>query len=183
MRSAMSEAVSRSSQTDQSRVGQDYSRTPLHMCRITIHLNAMSVEKSAAEIRETFAFLDDWETRYEHIIDLGKALPDLTDADRQDLFKVRGCASQVWIVPDEAPDAATIRFRAQSDALIVSGLIALLTQLYNDQPAAEVLSFDAPGFFSEIGLNEALSAQRANGLRAMLERIQNMAEARLSGAG
>ena len=136
----------------------------------------MSVKTQAEDIRDTFAFLDDWEARYEHIIDLGKSLSGLSADDMQDVYKVPGCASQVWIVPeDDAND--TVKFRAGSDAILVSGLIALLSELFNDQPGEEILAFDAPAFFAEIGLDEALSAQRANGLRSMLGRIQNLARA------
>lgn len=138
----------------------------------------MSLQTQADEIRDTFAFLDDWEARYEHIIDLGKSLPTLTDEEMIDIYKVPGCASQVWIVPEDTNgEGGIVRFKAQSDAIIVSGLIALLSDIYNGQPRSEVLAFDAPAFFAEIGLNEALSSQRANGLRAMLGRIQALAEA------
>lgn len=138
----------------------------------------MSVQTQADELRDTFAFLDDWEARYEHIIDLGKALPPLSPEEMVDIYKVPGCASQVWIVPDDSkstPDA--VAFRAQSDAIIVSGLIAVLSELFNGQPKTEIVNFDADAFFKDIGLNEALSAQRANGLRAMLGRIYGMAGA------
>ena len=136
----------------------------------------MSVQTQADEIRDTFAFLDDWEARYEHIIDLGKSLPAMSADDMQDVYKVPGCASQVWIVPEESA-GSLVSFRAGSDAILVSGLIALLAELFNNQPGSEILEFDAPAFFSEIGLDEALSAQRANGLRSMLGRIQNLARA------
>lgn len=135
----------------------------------------MTVEQTADEIRDTFSFLDDWETRYEHIIDLGKFLPDMPDEDKTDLHKVRGCASQVWITPRPGPEKGHVYFQAQSDALIVSGLIALLTELFNGKRADDILAFDANAFFADIGLNEALSAQRANGLNAMLERIKGLA--------
>ena len=140
----------------------------------------MSVTDTANDIRDTFSFLDDWETRYEHIIDLGKGLPDLSEADKTEPFRVRGCASQVWIVPEPCETAGHICFRAQSDAILVSGLIAILTDLFYDQPADEILSFDAKAFFSEIGLDEALSAQRSNGLHSMVARIHELAEARQS---
>lgn len=139
----------------------------------------MTVQTEADDIRDTFAFLDDWEARYEHIIDLGKSLPPMDADTMTDTYKVPGCASQVWIVPDDVSEGETISFHAQSDAILVSGLIALLSQLFNGKQASEILSFDAPGFFAEIGLHEALSAQRANGLGAMLQRIQRMAQARL----
>lgn len=136
----------------------------------------MSVQAQADEIRDTFAFLDDWEARYEHIIDLGKSLPPLASEDMTDVYKVPGCASQVWIVPDDS-EGSEVKFRAQSDAILVSGLIALLSELFNGQDGADILSFDAPAFLDEIGLTDALSAQRANGLRSMLERIRNLARA------
>ena len=135
----------------------------------------MTIETIASEIRDEFAFLDDWEMRYAYIIDLGKALPDIDDAYKTDAFRVRGCASQVWFVPRETDDSVRLHFDAQSDALIVSGLIALLTRLFNDQPADDVLSFDTAAFLAEIGVKDALSAQRANGLSAMLTRIRQLA--------
>ena len=136
----------------------------------------MTLNEHAADIKDTFAFLDDWETRYEHIIDLGKSLAPLSEADKAEIYRVPGCASQVWIVPEDCPSEGLVCFRAQSDAILVSGLIALLHTLFNGQPARDILAFDAPAFFTEIGLNEALSAQRANGLRSMLGRIQGMAQ-------
>tara|TARA_B100000446_G_scaffold181734_1_gene199430 strand:- start:356 stop:775 length:420 start_codon:yes stop_codon:yes gene_type:complete len=135
----------------------------------------MTVTEQADDIRDTFAFLDDWETRYEHIIDLGKTLPPMEEADQNEANRVRGCASQVWIKPLDGDDPKSVYFQAQSDAILVSGLIALLTQLFHAQPAQDILDFDAPAFFSEIGLDEALSAQRANGLKSMLERIRLIA--------
>ena len=143
----------------------------------------MSVETQAEDIRDTFAFLDDWEARYEHIIDLGKALPPLDPEYMTDIYKVPGCASQVWIVPEESPTADdVVRFRSQSDAILVSGLIAVLSQLFNEQTSKDILAFDAQAFFRDIGLNDALSAQRANGLSAMLGRIYGLAEARSGNA-
>ena len=92
--------------------------------------------------------------------------------------KVRGCASQVWIVPDDGNgDGGLVRFRAQSDAILVSGLIAVVSDLFNGQPSDDILGFDAEAFFEEIGLKDALSAQRANGLRSMLQRIHQLASA------
>lgn len=138
----------------------------------------MSIEAEANDIRDTFDFLDDWEARYEHIIDLGKSLPELANDEKIDAYKVPGCTSQVWIVPDadaSAPDR--LKFKAQSDAILVSGLIAVLSQLFNNQLKSEIISFDADTFFAEIGLKEALSAQRANGLRSMLGRIYTLAGA------
>lgn len=129
------------------------------------------------EIAETFAFLDDWEDRYRYVIDLGKAMPELDDVFRVPATKVDGCASQVWIRPeiDGRGRDARFSFQGDSDAMIVRGLIAVLSALYNDLSVAEVLSVDAGAEFARLGLDEHLSAQRSNGLRAMIERIRNLA--------
>lgn len=134
----------------------------------------MTITERAAEIEDEFSFLDDWEDRYAHIIDLGKANPPLLPEERNEVTKVRGCASQVWIVltPD-ANDKLTVR--AESDAMIVSGLIALLIRLYSGAPRNEIRDFDADAFLTKIGVKGALSAQRSNGLASMLVRIQDTA--------
>jgi cysteine desulfuration protein SufE len=128
-----------------------------------------------AEIEDEFSFLDDWEERYRHVIDLGKALPPLDESERVDAAKVRGCASQVWLVSEiEAPNRL-IHFRGQSDAAIVQGLLAILLRLYSGRSAAEILALDAGQAFAVIGLSDALSPQRSNGLKAMALRIREVA--------
>jgi cysteine desulfuration protein SufE len=127
------------------------------------------------DLVETFEFLDDWEDRYRHVIDMGKAMPSLEDAFRVPATKVDGCASQVWLVPQVQGD--TFTFRGESDAMIVRGLIAVLLALYNDQPVSEVTKINAVAELERLGLNDHLSAQRSNGLRAMVERIQQTAAA------
>lgn len=127
------------------------------------------------EIVEDFEFLDEWEDRYRHVIDLGKAMAPLDDALRAPATKVDGCASQVWLHP-EIKDG-TFRFDGASDAMIVSGLIAVLQGLYNGLSLAEVGQVDAKAEMSRLGLDEHLSAQRSNGLRAMIERIHQVAAA------
>ena len=127
------------------------------------------------DLVDTFEFLDDWEDRYRHVIDMGKAMPSLEDALRVPATKVDGCASQVWLVPQIKDGVFT--FRGESDAMIVRGLIAVLLALYNQQPVADVLKIDAPAELARLGLNDHLSAQRSNGLRAMVERIQQTAAA------
>ena len=129
------------------------------------------------EIAETFEFLDDWEDRYRHVIELGKAMDPLEDAFRVPATKVDGCASQVWIVPkiDGQGADAIFRFRGDSDAMIVRGLIAILVALYSGLSVSEVLRVDAGGELARLGLNDHLSAQRSNGLRAMIERIRLLA--------
>lgn len=127
------------------------------------------------DIADTFEFLDDWEDRYRHVIELGKAMPELDEALKVPATKVQGCASQVWLVPQV--NDGVFRFDGDSDALIVRGLVAILQALYNDLPVAEVLKVDAHAEMARLGLNDHLSAQRSNGLRSMIERIRQVAAA------
>lgn len=126
------------------------------------------------EIAETFEFLDDWEDRYRHVIELGKAMPKLDPALQVPANKVDGCSSQVWIYPllDGTGPEAVFDFRGDSDALIVRGLIAVLHALYSGTAAREVIAVDAVAELGRLGLDEHLSAQRSNGLRAMIERLR-----------
>lgn len=125
------------------------------------------------DLVDTFEFLDDWEDRYRHVIDMGKAMDPLEDALRVSATKVDGCASQVWLVPKI--DDGLFTFRGESDAMIVRGLIAVLLALYNNQPVADVVKTDALAELGRLGLNDHLSAQRSNGLRAMVDRIRETA--------
>ncbi|MRU14121.1 SufE family protein [Roseovarius sp. A21] len=120
-----------------------------------------------------FEFLEDWEDRYRYVIDHGKAMEPLDDALKVPATKVEGCASQVWLHPKI--EGGVFSFEGDSDAMIVRGLISVLRALYNDLPVAEVPKVDAPGELSRLGLNDHLSAQRSNGLRAMIERIRMVA--------
>lgn len=138
----------------------------------------MSIETKAADIREEFSWLEDWEARYAHLIDLGKANPPLAPEERSEDTRVRGCASQVWMVTDVA--AGRLDVRAESDAIIVSGLIALLTRLYSGETAGDILKFDVKALLDEIGVTGALTAQRSNGLASMLTRIRTDAQAAVS---
>jgi cysteine desulfuration protein SufE len=138
----------------------------------------MSIETKAADIREEFSWLEDWEARYAHLIDLGKANPPLAPDERSEETRVRGCASQVWMVTDVA--AGRLDVRAESDAIIVSGLIALLTRLYSGEAAGDILKFDVKALLDEIGVTGALTAQRSNGLASMLTRIRTDAQAAVS---
>ena len=127
------------------------------------------------EIIENFALLEDWDDRYRYVIELGRTLPPLPEAAYTEANKVRGCASQVWLVTGW--EDGKLVLRAESDAMIVSGLIALLVALYNGATRDEILSFDAKAFLDEIGVSGALTAQRSNGLASMLARIQDDAKA------
>lgn len=134
-------------------------------------MQVMTIDQRAADIADEFDFLDDWEDRYAHIIDLGKANPPLAPEERTEETKVRGCASQVWMVLSPLPDER-LEIRAESDAMIVSGLISILIRLFSGASRQEISDFDADGFLAEIGVKGALSAQRSNGLASMLERIK-----------
>ena len=125
------------------------------------------------EIAETFDFLDDWEDRYRHVIELGRAMPPLDDMFKVPALKVDGCASQVWLRP--LIGDGRFDFQGDSDAMIVRGLIAVLHALYSGLPLAEVARVDAGAELARLGLNDHLSAQRSNGLRAMVERIRKVA--------
>lgn len=133
------------------------------------------------DIAENLSFLDDWEDRYRYLIELGQALPKLAPEERNAANKVNGCMSQVWLVA-EAADAAggSLRFRGESDAMIVQGLVAVLLALYSDRPAADIAETDAIALFDELGLREHLTSQRSNGLVAMVNRIRNEARVRLA---
>lgn len=122
------------------------------------------------EIVEDFEFLDDWEDRYATVIDMGKSMAVMDEALKVPATKVEGCASQVWLQP--MIEAGVFRFVGDSDAMIVRGLIAVLSALYNGVPVGEVAAIDAHAELARLGLNEHLSSQRSNGVRAMVERIR-----------
>jgi len=134
-----------------------------------------SIDAAFAELADEFEVLGDWEERYRYVIELGRDLSPLADAERSEDNKVRGCASQVWLVSEPERDGR-LKFRGDSDAHIVRGLIAILLRLYSDRPAAEILAFDAPAAFATLGLTGALSQQRANGLASMVARIRREAD-------
>ena len=125
------------------------------------------------ELVEDFEFLEDWEDRYRHVIEQGKEMDPLSEALRVPATKVEGCASQVWL--HAGFEGGKLHFDGASDAMIVSGLIAVLRRLYNGLSAGEVLAVDARAEMGRLGLNDHLSAQRSNGLTAMVERIRETA--------
>jgi len=125
------------------------------------------------EIVEDFEFLEDWEDRYRYVIEQGKAMDPLDEALKVPATKVHGCASQVWLHP--TIEGSVFRFDGDSDAMIVRGLIAVLRALYNDLTVSDVAKVDAKAELERLGLNDHLSAQRSNGLRSMIERIQLIA--------
>jgi len=137
------------------------------------------VEQAQQEIIEEFGFLGDWMDRYQYLIDLGRRLPDLSDAEKIDENRIRGCQSQVWFVTEQSD--GRLEFRAISDAAIVSGLIALLLRIYSGKPAREILDTPAD-FVTELGLEEHLSPTRSTGLASMLAAIRRRAEEALEAA-
>jgi cysteine desulfuration protein SufE len=136
----------------------------------------LGIEAALEDLEAEFELLGDWEQRYRHVIDLGRSLEPLSAVERCDANKVRGCASQVWLVTEPQRDG-TLRFRGDSDAHIVRGLIAILLRLYGARSPEEILAFDAKAGFELLGLTGALSAQRSNGLFSMVERIRRDASA------
>jgi cysteine desulfuration protein SufE len=131
------------------------------------------------QIIDDFGVIDDWDERYRYIIDLGRKMPSLSDAQRTDNAKVRGCASQVWLIPtrETKNGRTTLHYVGESDAMIVRGLIAILLALYNDKTPEEILGIDAKQTLTQLGLDTHLSQQRSNGLFAMVERIRADARA------
>ena len=134
-----------------------------------------TLDEAKRNIVDEFTFLGDWMQRYEHIIDIGRKLEDLPDDLRQESHLVPGCQSRVWFHASR-DDAGLIHFRADSDAMIVRGLVALLLRLYSGRRAEEILA-TSPEFFEILELGSHLSGSRANGLHAMVKRIQAYAAA------
>lgn len=131
------------------------------------------------DLVETFEFMDDWEDRYRYVIDLGKQLPPMDDALKTTATKVDGCASQVWLAPSLDDDGAERRltFVGDSDAMIVRGLIAILRILLSGKRPEDIAAADPLAAFAQLGLDQHLSAQRSNGLRAMIDRLRRLAAA------
>ena len=136
----------------------------------------MAIQDTLDQLVDEFELLGDWEERYRYVIELGGELDPLTEAERTEANKVRGCASQVWLVTEPQADG-TVKFRGDSDAHIVRGLIAVLLRLLSGRTASEIRGFDAKAAFAKLGLAGALSTQRSNGLAAMAARIARDAEA------
>jgi cysteine desulfuration protein SufE len=135
------------------------------------------------EIIENFELLEEWDDRYRYLIELGRALPPLPDAARNDANKVQGCASQVWLATSIKPNGSAgpvLTFVGDSDAHIVRGLIAVLFALYSGKNAKDILATDAVALFNQLGLRDHLTPQRSNGFRSMVERIRRDANAALT---
>ena len=136
----------------------------------------ISLKDVQQELVEEFSFFDDWADKYQHVIDQGKRLESLLDEERVEANLLHGCVSQVWMISDVLDDAGErrLRFRADSDSLLVRGLIALVLRVYNDRLPSEILDCH-PNFLKDIGLHEYLSPSRSNGLAAMVAHIFKVA--------
>ena len=128
-----------------------------------------SIAEREREIVEEFELFDDWMDKYEHIIELGRELPLIDAAYRDDEHRIRGCQSQVWLHAE--PEAERLRFTADSDAVITKGLVSLVVRVLDDQPADDIARAEL-GFVDEIGLHEHLSPTRSNGLRSMVKQMR-----------
>jgi len=124
------------------------------------------------EIVADFEFLEDWEERYRYVIERGKAMDPLDEAFKVPATKVEGCASQVWLQPHI--ENGRVQVGGESDAMIVRGLVAILRALYNGSPVSDVPRIDAEAQLARLELQDHLSSQRSNGLRAMIARIRQV---------
>lgn len=137
-----------------------------------------SPEQAIQDLTDEFALLPDWEERIAYVIELGRRLEPLHEAERSEATRVRGCASQVWLVSERRPDAPEkLYFRGDSDAHLVRGEIAMLMRVFSGRTPQEILAVDPKAMFDRLGLKEALTAQRSNGLFSMIGRIQSEARA------
>lgn len=146
----------------------------------------MPDELDTDELVENFALFDDWEERYKYLIDLGRDMPPLDDAEKTEANRVYGCTSTVWLVIEPVRDdngSLRVTFRGESDAHIVNGLIAVLRIIYGGRTVEDAAGLDVAGIFEQLGLESHLSPNRRSGFFAMVERIRNTAAALASGGG
>ena len=125
------------------------------------------------EVYEVFEMLEDWTERYRYLIELGEELPPMPEALKTPEHKVKGCMSQVWLVPEHRGE--TIHFLADSDAHIVRGLVTLVLMMFNDRTPAEIAAVDVQPVLDRLGLDKHLSPGRSNGLHSMIQRIRALA--------
>ena len=127
------------------------------------------------ELIDNFSFLDGWEEKYQYVIDLGHKLEPLDEKFKTDDWKVKGCQSQVWLVPQIKNGA--FHFKGDSDAILVKGIISIVLLIYNDKTAAEIKNIDVTKIFVKLGLEENLTPSRRNGMLSMVEKIKQYAAA------
>lgn len=139
----------------------------------------MSASAEFEEIVENFGLFDDWEDRYRYVIELGRDMDPLPEERKSAATKVEGCVSQVWLVPEVKRDdqgRECLHFQGDSDAMIVRGLIAILRALFSGRPLTDVARTDATAELTRLGLEQHLSSQRSNGLKAMVRRLKDLAQ-------
>ncbi|WP_348762409.1 SufE family protein [uncultured Salinisphaera sp.] len=137
------------------------------------------MDQNIDKLKTTFELLPDWEERYRYIIDLGRKLEPLDEAERTEATRVRGCMSQVWLVADDADADKKLHFRGDSDAHIVRGLIGVLLMIYSDKTPREIADTDIQQVFADLNLEQHITMNRRNGLYSMVETIQRHAATRL----
>ncbi|MCH1401146.1 MAG: SufE family protein [Schleiferiaceae bacterium] len=129
----------------------------------------MTISEKQAALVDEFAFFDDWMDKYNHIIEMGKSLKPLSDQDKQEDLLVQGCQSKVWLKAEKQGD--DVKFWADADAIIAKGIVAMLIDVFDEQPAADIAQAEL-GFIEEIGLKDHLSPTRANGLMSMIKQMK-----------
>lgn len=134
-----------------------------------------SIDQTIEDLAEDFALLPDWEERISYVIELARTLEPLTDAERIEENRVSGCVSRVWLVSEKHGEI--LHFRGDSDAHLVRGEIAMLLRIFSDRTPLEILSVDPKSVFERLGLKDALTMQRSNGLFSMMKRMQDQARA------
>ena len=132
-------------------------------------------ESRAEEIRDAFGMFDDWADRYQFLMDLGKKLPPMAEADKTEETRVKGCQSNVWLEAQSIPGTDRVEFVADSDSAIVKGLVAILWRVYSGQSAEDILAFDVEKLLADLELDQHLTMNRRNGLVGMVERIKTLA--------
>ena len=132
-----------------------------------------TINEEQKELIEEFSFFEDWQEKYEHIIDMGKKLDMLPDKFHTNEFKVEGCVSEVYLVPEKKNNI--LNFQADSNSVITRGLIAMLLRIYSDRPPEDIIN-NPPEFIDKVGLGVHLTPSRTNGLHAMVEKIMNYAK-------
>ena len=137
-------------------------------------MDAASIRDRQQELEDEFALFDDWREKIEYVMDLGKTLPPFPEEARTEDNRVHGCQSQVWMDARIDPDSGRLRLVADSDAILVKGLIGLLLRLYDDRPPHEIVD-NPPEVFERIGLGRHLTPGRANGLYEMVRRVRELA--------
>lgn len=127
-----------------------------------------------ADLIENFSMLDDWEDKYQYLIDLGEKLPPLDEKYKTDEWKVSGCQSQVWLVPEQQNGILT--FKGDSDAIMVKGIIAVILAIFRNKSAQEIKKIEVDKIFAKLGLQEHLSLSRRNGMMSMVDKIKYYAD-------